>query len=161
MALGDISVISPSGQNLPASTPYRVAASATLIQPGEPVVISTNYVLKLATSTPTTTLRMLGVATSLSTNTASLDGLVDVQEAIPGLVYSTRALTPANINTDAKLLALLNKRVLFDLTSSVFTVAESTVDNSANGLQIVGGDIVGGFVFYKILGGTAQYVTMT
>lgn len=158
MALGDVSIVYPGGQNLPASQRFRTEAAGTAINAGEPVVIGgtgSNYVVPLADGTPTTTNRMLGIASSTSTQTASADGVVDVILAVPGIVYRCAATTPANIDTDAELLAILNDRVAFDLASGTYTVDENQGDNSANGLRIIGGDIVNGTLdFITMVGAT-------
>jgi len=48
--------------------------------------------------------------------------------------------TSTNADTEAEILALIGKRVLLDLTSGVYTVDTTTVDNAANGILIVGGN---------------------
>lgn len=153
MAANDVLVYNPNGLNQPASLQYRTEAGATAILAGEPVQIGgtgSNFVIPLADAEPTTTERMLGVAVTNSTHTASANGVVDVVLALPGVIFQCKATTPGNMNTEAELLGILNDRVAFDLASSTYTVDEDQGDNSANGLRIVGGDIDTGYVYFQV-----------
>lgn len=154
MALGDITIVDPAGQKFPSARPFRTEAAATNILAGEPVKIGgtgNNYVIPLATGEPEISAdATVGVASSTSTETAALDGTVDILLALPGVVFRCAATTPANIDTDAELLAILNDRVTFDLTTGVYTVDENEGDNADHGLRIIAGDIVNGtldFIF--------------
>lgn len=154
MALGDITVWGPGGENLPPSYRYRTEAGSTAINAGEPVVIGgtgSNYVAVLADGTPTTTNLMTGVATSTSTHTASANGVVDVCLALPGVVFKAKAKSAATIDTDAELLAVLNDRVVLDLTAGSYTVDVAAGDAATNGIRILGGDIVTGDVFFTVM----------
>lgn len=152
MAL-DVRVISGGG---PVRT-YRVeAGAAASITPGKPVKVGgtgNNYVVLLATGDPEIgTDQMVGVAVSTSTDTASADGTVDVQMVIPNkTVLRSDVTTPANIDTDAELLAVLNDHVTYDLTSTTFTVDEDEGDDpNVHGLTIIDGDISKGTVDYMV-----------
>ena len=72
---------------------YQVAASATLIYVGEPVKLSTTvYVVKSADAEPVESAgTFVGIAASTSTNTASVDGWVDVYLPLPGMTYLINA----------------------------------------------------------------------
>lgn len=136
----------------------RTTSSASLtIKPGEPVKLrnaeDSNDVIILATGDPEVgTDIMCGIAATESTETSSVDGIVQVYIPIPGVtVFRCRATTPANVNTVAKRLAILNDVVSFDLTGIIFTVDENQgTDDNVNGLIIVDVDISNGdidFVF--------------
>lgn len=91
----------------------------------------------------------LGVSRSTATNTASADGVVDVEICGPGTVLEGRATTAANINTDALLLVILNDYVAFDRSAAtaagVLTIDEDEGDDpNVHGLCILDGDIVKG-----------------
>lgn len=152
MALGDVSIISPGGSNLPSAWSFRVGSGTTeAIEAGEPVKLSGNNVVLMATGDPEVgTDVVVGIATSTSTETATTDGTVDVVVPTPGLVFSCKATTPGNMDTDAELEAILYDRVTFDLTSTTFTVDEDEGDDTAHGLRIVGGNIVTGDVYFII-----------
>jgi len=143
MAKGDVKIKDPMGRPLPVWT-WQTEAAATDILAGEPVKLKaagSPYVIPLATGEPVigTTTQMIGIAASDSTHTASADGNVEVYVPLSGVVYSAKATTPANIDTQAELNALVGDRVTFDLTSSVYTVDEDEGDDAPHGLQIVGG----------------------
>jgi hypothetical protein len=147
MAKGDITIVDVGGSNVTPVRKYRTEAAATAIYAGEPVKFGGtggNYVIPLADGDPeVSTDRMIGIAASDSTQTASADGVVEVYVVTPGLtVMRAKATTAANVDTDAELLALLNDRVTFDLTGTAYTVDENEGDDSAHGIQIVSGDIV-------------------
>lgn len=134
---------------------YQVAASSTLIYPGEPVKLSAAGavdVIKLADNEPVigTTTQVMGIAATTSTNTASAAGKVKVYVPLPGVVYACKATTTSNIDTQAKLDALANDNVLFDLTSTTFTVDENAGNAATSGIQIVGGDYNKGEVYFTI-----------
>lgn len=146
MAINNAKVLySPNGP-LPVAT-YDVAASATLIYPGEFVKQTTAgavCVIKLADAEPVigTTPAVMGLAASTSTNTSVLAGKVQVYKALPGVVYELKAKAGTAVDTQAELDALIGKQCLIDLTGTTFTIDETTATGATYGFQIVGGDIV-------------------
>ena len=158
MALGDVNIISPLGNNLPSARTMRTEANTTVINPGEPVVIggtNNHYAVACADAKPVVAdAAFAGIAASLSNQTASLNGTVDVYPAVPGLVYSCKAKTGSAFDTDAEVLALLNYSVYFDLTSSVYSIDTGNAgNNNTNGLRIVGGDSTTSTVYFTVLPG--------
>lgn len=148
--LGDITVVSQGGQNLPPSVQFRTVAAGTKIYAGEPVIVNGNYAEPAASGDPVTaTGTFLGIATSTSTETATADGVVDVCVPAPGVLFKCKVLDVTDIDTDAKLLGILNDQDLFDLTATVYTV-EVGAPGAANGLLIVGGDYVNGYVYFSV-----------
>lgn len=134
---------------------WQVDASATLIYPGDPVKLASAgspFVIKLATGEPIigTTTQVIGIAATTSTNTSALAGTVKVYIPRPGVVYSCKATTFANVDTAAELNALVGDRVAFDLSTATFTVDENEGDTASLGLQIVGGDYKNGDVYFII-----------
>jgi hypothetical protein len=159
MALGDISVVDPAGQKFPSARTFRTEAAGTTINAGEPCKIGgtgNNYVVPLGDGEPEPSADVVaGVASTTSTETASADGVVDVILPLPGVVFRCSVTTPANMDTDAELLAILNDRVTFDLAGGVYTVDENEGDNADHGLRIIAGDIVNGTVdFFFMQEGT-------
>lgn len=153
MATNDVR-IKDSAVTLPVWE-WQVAASATLIYPGEPVKLSAAGavdVIKLADNEPVigTTTQVIGIAASTSTNTASAAGKVKVYIPLPGTVYACKATTAANVDTQSELDALVGDRVLFDLVSTTFTVDENAGDTATSGLQIVGGDATKKEIYFVI-----------
>ena len=155
MAKADIDTQDVSGKNVVPTRVYQTEAGATAILAGEPVKLKTagdQYVIPLADDEPVigTTTQVIGIAASNSTETASLDGKVEVYIPDAQVVWRCKATTPTNIDTQAKLDALQNDRVLFDFGSGIYTVDENAGDSAVNGIQIVGGDPELGDVYFTI-----------
>lgn len=155
MAKGDIDVFDVAGKNSVPSKVYQTEAAATAILAGEPVKLKaagSEFVIPLATAEPVigTTTQVLGIAASDSTQTASADGTIEVYIPDPKVVWRAKATTPANIDTQAKLDALQNDNVKFDLGGGIYTVDENEGNAAASGLQIVGGDPETGDVHFTI-----------
>ncbi len=145
MALGNISLISPGGAHFPPAMRFRMEANSTVANPGEPVVVGgtgTNYVAVAADAKPIISdANFVGITSSLSNQTASADGVVDVLLPVPGIVYACKAKTASTFDTDAEILAVLNDNVYLDLTSSVYTVDVANASAGGTGaFRIVGGD---------------------
>lgn len=150
MALGDVSIISQGGQMLPSSMVWPVAAAATTIYAGEPAKLVSTYAVPSADAEPaTTTPTFLGIAASTSNQTSAVAGTVNIYVPCPGIVYGCKAKSAAAIDTAAELQALIGVPVLFDLTSTTYTV-DTASTASTDGLVIVGGDIVNGIVYFVV-----------
>jgi len=152
MSLGDISIISPGGQHFVPSMRFRTEANTTVANPGEPVGVGgtgTNYVAVLADAKPIISdANFAGIAASLSTQTASADGVVDVLLPVLGVVYACKAKTASTFDTDAEILAVLNDNVYLDLTSGVYTVDVANASAGGTGtFRIVGGDAASATVY--------------
>lgn len=122
---------------------YKVTANSTgsdgtvsRINPGEPVtkVAGAAGVLAAATNAPTTTLRIVGVAASTSTETASVDGTVNVIPAASQDLWMITPNAPTSWDTQAEYNALVGARVLIDNTAGVYTILAS--DGASNGCII-------------------------
>ena len=110
-----------NGSKMPGSLKYAVQSGAVkTILAGNPVqkAAGAAYVLPAATNFPTATLRVVGVAASNSTDTASADGTVDVIPATNGQLWLATADTAATWNTQAKYNALVGTRVLLAFTAA-------------------------------------------
>ena len=83
--------------------------------------------------------RFCGLAKDTSTETASAAGVCNTWAPVPGLLYRGVALSSTAANTQAKIDALMGKKVLFDLTSSVWTVDSAATDALVNCVVIQGG----------------------
>lgn len=148
MARGDITLRTPSADQF--SIRAIVAAGAVqTINAGEPTIgadataASWTGAVKIAADADPTTAsghRFTGIAKSDSSDTVATAGYVDVWLPMPGTVYTGKAKTSTNANTQAKIDGLKFKRVVFDLTSSSWTVDTAAADALANGVVIIGGD---------------------
>ena len=141
-----------------ASRAFRTQAGATAILPGEPVKKNGHYVVPLANGDcfvagDGTTDIFVGVAASSSTQTASADGYVEVTVHNDSLEYEMAVTTPANMDTQAELDALLNNRVTVDLAAGVYTLDENDADDRLKIFEIVGGDITRGIAYFRVTSG--------
>lgn len=118
---------------------FRTKANINLgIAPGDALIVAqTNYVDIMVDGGPTRgTDVFVGVSESASSNTAALDGVINVQLVGPGCILQGQAKTPANINTDAKILAILQKTTNF--ARSAATAAGILTINETTGLTAPG-----------------------
>lgn len=95
----------------------------------------------------------MGVSKSAGTETASADGVIDVEIAVTGTILECLATTVANLNTDALLLGLLCDCVAFDRTAAtaagVLTLDEDEgTDFDVHGLMILDGRITDGMMYF-------------
>lgn len=113
---------------------YVVASGTTAsINAGEPVqkLAGAANVTALLTNSPTTTNRIVGVATSVSTETSTVSGLVSVIPVNDSQIWMIAPKVAATWNTQAKINALVGARVLIDLTAGVYTLLAA--DGASNG----------------------------
>lgn len=155
MARADLSVIGVSG----GAHPFRVAASATRGYAGEPInfegtftsgVASVNTVVVLTDAKPVIgTDNFVGVAAeNMKVNSSGTVVAHELSVTVP-IPYTTRirgkAKTAANVDTDTELLGIMWDYVLFDLTSSTYTIDDTAAANTS-GLRIEGGIISKGLL---------------
>lgn len=140
MATGNIVPFENTHISMGGAIKYKVTAnsvgssgSVSRINPGEPVtkVAGAAGVLAAATNAPTTTLRIVGVASSTSTETASVDGTVDVIPATPGQLWLITPNSTTAWDTQAEYNALVGARVLIDNTTGTYTILAT--DSASNG----------------------------
>lgn len=87
-----------------------------------------------------TSQRFTGIAKDVSSDTVAAAGFVTTWMPLPGIVYSGKAKTSTTADTAAEVQALFGKRVVFDLTATVWTIDAAAADAVANCVVIVGGD---------------------
>lgn len=143
MSVNNIKVVDVGGLNVLPTRVYQTEANATAINPGEPVKFKTagsRYVIPVADGEPVigTTVAVVGIAKSASTQTASADGVVEVYIVDEKTVLRAKAKSSTAADTDAEILALAGKRVVLDLTSSVYTVDTAAADGATNGILLLG-----------------------
>ncbi len=100
----------------------------------------TGAVVPMVDGDGSTSQRFTGIAKSDSTDTAAVAGVVTLWLPLPGLVYSCKTKLSTDADTAAEVNALFGKRVVFDLTSSLWTVDAGAADAVANCVTITGGD---------------------
>ncbi len=100
----------------------------------------TGAVVPMVDGDGSTSQRFTGIAKSDSTDTVAAAGVVTLWLPLPGYVYACKAKTASTADTAAEVTALFGKRVVFDLTSSLWSVDAAAADAVANCVVIVGGD---------------------
>jgi hypothetical protein len=147
MARGDFKLYAPSEDQI--SIKCLVAAgTAVSINAGEPTIRSagtgtTNGLVKIAADGDPTGAdghMFTGIAKSDSTDTVAAAGVVEVWLPFPGTIYAGKALSATAATTQAKIDALKLARVIFDLTSTNWTVDTAATDAVTGGVLITGGD---------------------
>jgi hypothetical protein len=88
----------------------------------------------------TTSQRFTGIAKSDSSDTAAAAGEVEIWLPLAGIIYSGAAKTASTADTQAEVDALSGKRVVFDLTSTTWSIDAAAADAVANCVVIIGGD---------------------
>lgn len=146
---GDFTILEQNTMTARGGRVYNVAAAATAINAGEPVVRSlgaTTVTRLYGTGTTGTnapvvgTDYVVGIATTNGTQTASVAGTVDVMPLSSGITYLVTPTAPTSWDTQAEYDALVGKRVLIDLTSGAYTLLAT--DSANNGLIVMPLNIV-------------------
>lgn len=94
-----------------------------------------------------------GIAKSDSTDTAAVDGAVTLWLPLPGYVYACKAKTFSTVDTAVEVQALFRKRVVFDLTASLWSVDAAAADALINCVTIIGGDYQTGVLWFTYKNG--------
>jgi len=117
-------------------------AAGTPTKAGAGVADSTYYgtVVPMVDGNGTTAQRFTGIAKSTSTDTVAAAGSVDLWLPYPGILYSGAALLSTTFDTQAEVDSAFGKPVLFDLTSSLWTVDVAATAAQINCVIITGGD---------------------
>lgn len=130
----------------------RLVASGTTasIDRGTPTKKSTTNVAIMADGNGTTSEVFTGFAKDASTETSGAAGATNVWLPIPGVEYRGAAKSAAAADTQAEIDALIGKRVVFDLTTTVWSVDTAASDATTNGLYITGGNPVDSTITFLI-----------
>lgn len=83
--------------------------------------------------------RFTGIAKAVSTDTASAAGVGEVWAPVPGILYRGTAKSASAATSQSNINALMGKKVLFDLTASVWTIDTAATDALVNCVVIAGG----------------------
>lgn len=145
MAKFDLRTVGPSKNKV-----YKTEANATAMYAGEPIKLygtyssgaaSTNYAVECNDAEPVIgTDSFAGIASKNGTHTSSADGEISVARPIPNFTEIWgKAKTTGDVDTDSELLAILGDVVLFDLTSSTYTI-DDTAAADTSGLRIEDGN---------------------
>lgn len=100
----------------------------------------TGAVVPMVDGDGSTSQRFTGICKQDSNETTAVAGSVVLWLPLPGYVYAAKAKTASTADTAAEVQALYGKRVVFDLTSSLWTVDAAAADAVANCVTIIGGD---------------------
>jgi hypothetical protein len=163
MARNDFKVVTPSSQLISTRFIVSLGAMATTGgYRGEPFVsylataAQTGIVVCAADgsgvigTTAATNGRFAGLAKADSTQTAAAAGYVTVWMPLPGIIYSGKPKVAGAVNTAAEIDALRGAAVVFDLTSSTYTIDTAATDAAANAIVIVDGDAKNDTVYWYV-----------
>lgn len=160
MARGDISIY--KGRDQLYTTTAAVASGTTSsILAGNPTTPAgatgsvTGTVALSADASPTvvgtaTNVHFSGLAKADSTETSTAAGNVILWAPMPGILYAAKAKDSTAVDTAAEIIALLNKRVVLDLTAGTWTVDTAASDSTSNGVIIFGGEPASNLVYFAI-----------
>ena len=158
MARGDFRLYSPSDDQISIRAIVG-SGTAQSINAGEPTIgadanaASWTGAVKIAADADPTTAsghRFTGIAKSDSSDTVAAAGYVDVWLPIPATIYAGKSKSATATDTQAEIDALKFKRVVFDLTSTTWSVDTAAADALTNGVLIVGGDYTKSMVYFMI-----------
>lgn len=144
MAIGDFIELEANSMGSRGSRTYNVAAAATAINPGEPVVRSlgaATVTRMYGTGTTGTTVPavgtdyVVGIAQTAGTQTASVAGTIQVLPLTSGTTWLANPLVAATWDTQSEYDALVGDRELIDLTSGAYTIIAG--DSANNGLVVM------------------------
>lgn len=155
--VGDMSLRTPQPGAFAVQWIVALGA-ANSIHAGEPTIkgeatgTSTGVVKAPADGDPltTSTHQFSGLAKSESTDTAAAAGVVTCWFPLAGNIYAGKTKLSTDANTAAKVAALQDKRVVLDLTASVWTVDSAATDSKNNGVFIVGGDFRTQVIYFLV-----------
>lgn len=108
----------------------------------------TGAVLPMVDADGTTSQRFTGLAKNDSNETTAVAGTVTLWIPLPGYVYACKSKSLTATDTLAEIQALFGKRVIFDLTSALWSVDTAAADAAANMLVIIGGDYQTSTVYF-------------
>lgn len=147
-----ISVHDENGSILTKQAIVASGAVAT-IQSGTPTKLSATTrgtagtVIPMVDADGTTSQVFTGIAKSVSSDTATVAGSVQLIMPLPGIVYAAKAKSATGANTQTKINNLLYGRLVFDLTGTVgvglsgtWTLDTAGGDGANNCCVIVGGE---------------------
>lgn len=125
---------------LVASGGVSTIASSTPTKSADAAGSATGAVVPMVDTDGTIAQNFTGIAKDDSTDTAAAAGSVTLWLPLPGYVYAAKAKTASTADTQAEITALFRKRVIFDLTTALWTVDAAATDALVNCVTIVGGD---------------------
>ena len=124
-------VTSGAAGTIAAGSPVKAADAATA---------ATGAVVPMVDGDGAQGQNFVGIAKTDSTDTAAAAGAVDVWMPLPGIIYQGVTKTSTDANTAALVQALFRKRVVFDLSSTTWSVDSGASDALINAVTIIGGD---------------------
>lgn len=139
VASGTISSIQPGVPTIPAGATGSVTGTVKVAADGDPSTVGTS-----------TNTHFSGLAKSESNETAAVAGTVTLWAPMPGILYAGKAKSASAVDTQAEITALLNKRVVLDLTGNDWTVDTAATDAITNGVIIYGGEPESNLVYFAI-----------
>ena len=138
---------------------FQTDAAATIIEKGMLLMTTSDgspYATPCVTGDFTigTDSNIVGLAADDSTHTTTADGVIHAYMPLPGIIYRAYATTSGNVDTAAKVLALLGDRVVITVSATTsagdWTVDEDATDGAASAFHLIAGDYEKGTVDFII-----------
>jgi hypothetical protein len=148
-----ISFFDPNG-TVPTMKFLVASGAVGTISPGTPTKFgSAGAIVPMTDGNGTTSERFTGIAKTTSTDTAAAAGVVEVFIPLPAQQFAAAAKSATAANTQAKIDALLGKRVVFDLAGTIGAGGQWTIDTAAgdaatNCVVIIGGEYQTNTVYF-------------
>ena len=152
MDVPQIKIYQPS-EPRPSYSAIVASGTSASIGLGVPTYLTSTSAGTVAVMTDgmgTTSQNFSGISKSDSTETATVAGSVYLWLPMPGMIYVGIAKITSDFNTAALVNAHVGRRVVFDLTSTVWSVDTAASDSATNGLVIIGGDYLTQEVHFTI-----------
>ena len=137
-----ISFFNGNGVNNPTQ-PWAMQAGTTALLPGQPAILGATapYVIVAPDASPVIGTHIyMGHSVGTSTQTSGADGVADLYQPMPGSVLLLPAKVASLIATQSLYNAYVGKNVLFDLTTSVYTI-DPAVQSTTYGLTVMPLDV--------------------
>ncbi len=162
---GDVRIVDTAGLGSVPTYSWQVqSGAANSIVPGKFVKQSGAAAVYAALCvdgdhTVATDQPIIGLASSISTDTAAADGRVDVFMPLPGVTYAIKAKTASLANTQAKIDAMCGGAYVIDVDGTTGKVTLDTAggNTNTNAFKVVGGDPVTSEL-YVVIRSTATFL---
>lgn len=140
MSIGDITVLEQSSMTGRGARLFNVAAGATTINPGEPVMFGSGGMVTVQVAgnnfPVVSSDYFVGIAATTSTQTTGTAGVVGVYPTDALITWLIKPKVAASWTGQSTYDALVGKPVLIDKTSGVFTVLATLTNQSSNGAVV-------------------------
>lgn len=141
MSIGDIIILEQASLAGRGARTFNVAAGATTINPGEPVMVGNPGFVTVAAAYTNFPVAgsdyFVGIAATTSTQTSGTAGTVGVYPGTTAMTFLANPKAATSWDTQAEYDALVGKSVLLDLTSGTYTILATNPTVITNGCVVL------------------------